>query len=383
MMRKNGRRVLCSPAEFGDLRRICRFGAYPLFAMFVFLHVAIANEPAQFPVQEDVKREKEKANCSIFKNVILNAEAWQQGDFLVREHRISDSVNRDGDLNLLGATIEIDLLTRISFDFSKNRFRIIKYGKTRLMDLSRQADGDNPWVTSTLIEGVCIPGDGSIASRNFPDKKQVRDVAFHRMVGANPGDLMNLPTVPDYRCVGFPILGIPRAFDRLKTSIEWYASGSQFEAVRDTALGSEITLAGPKSSDSDLISLIKVEFCSESNLPIKWVTGWRSTESTVPNKEGEIWESSTIWKDLAGVYVPDQFTYSCPAELVNFGTRQEKADVLVTLEFQWFSFNEQLPDDTFESSCLDSIDQITDLVNPEKSRKSELDSQPVPKTGFR
>jgi|GEM_PF-5144900 len=317
---------------------------------------------------------KDTDSCLIFQNLQINAEAWDKGDFLVRERVVRDSIGRGGELNLDGTTDEELILRRITFDFGQNRFRMLTWGRREILDLAKQAAGMEPRTSYSQIGGFCISGDNSLVTRNFPNKKVVQSSEFHDKVGAHPADLMKLPMVPDYRCVVFGRAGIPNAMEDQKRQVEWFAGGKGLKSTTEQEGGrTVIRFVEACVSDPALQNDSEFVFDTQTNMPVRWVYRIRPSDPYGIHGDGRIWEKRFGWIDMAGVIVPDHYAYSAQSQSISFTPMvQERGDVEKTLEFHWFSLNSDLPPESFHSDCLDDLEKFMALVDPEKSSATQL-----------
>ncbi len=345
--------------------------------------ILISSQVLQARQTDDISKIEDAA--SLFDYFVANGMALTQGDVLIRDRAVTDSINDRNGLNLKefndqGMLITTENYYRIVFDFEKNKFAVYRKRHLSRLDLAltvTNGDSDpqvaDPYVFDEL-NGVCYAGDNSsVFQRTFPLALQIKnrsafppsDERFLNEIGFVDlrlyRDLSN--THANQRVEYFQRLRTGDSLSQVKRVEEGQFVG-QYEVLAE--LSSKVKIPPPEGATLQYAG-VAWRFDAKTLMPISIQPKFLYTMADGTTQKGSSNQKEGIqftWQMKNNIYVirSDQVSslerLSSNTGKTSWGTKNHKVD------FHWFSVNEPVDDRFFDGSILKNRQLALDALDP-------------------
>ena len=313
--------------------------------------------------QNALDKNREKSSiCSIFETPIVNAQAWESFDVLLRDRKSFESVDLSAEVIDTGAIVDVEIFSRVVFD-SKLGLCYFTWVQESSVDISNDDDPDK----RSMIYGICIDQNGKVSERLFPHKKTklalTEDDINSKLKDAN---------FPDIRGIGITASVNSSSFEMAKTFSTKFSTGQSMMATRSINPNKLEIQLNPETPNTDSEKFLTYVFDVKSSQPIKLKQHYLVMQDGKQVKSRG-YEAAFTWEDMDSIYVPKTVVFSGgKARIIN--DKQHIGIERRDLDFHWFSLNDHdaIKEDLFSGKCLDKMSSVIDLVDPIKSGATNL-----------
>lgn len=332
--------------------------------------------------------------CSMLGVPAANGLAMKQGDVLVRERYVFDSVsNGTRGFDRSGILAEEETFYRLMFDFDAEVFAIYRIFNRSIIDLGKpetepEEDGsqveDGPDKYQSLY-GACYAGDRSdVFLRHFPGKIQKKPrTEFPEKLA----ELLFEMRFRDYRLPAFNLRGNPKSTAGIKEHFQRLETGDTLKSFRvldsnrvelEFRLPQEMHfIPSPHGKISEAFHLLQID--RESMMPVTDATVFmvnkpdgRTIEAGTGGGDRKHPPTKFKWKLVNNIHVIQSITnrtldtYPTPRSMEHEAYATRKQD------FHWFSVNEELDEQFFDGSIVEDRKKVLELLDPVKSNAESL-----------
>jgi hypothetical protein len=307
----------------------------------------------------------EKEIGSIFQAPVLNALAWQSGEYLLSTKTTLDSFELEGETG--GYVVDQHVLSRAAFDYEKMRYGTCSLVRANVQDFRQMNDGEPKKHTIEFMQ---------IAYADFKTGKIYLNDSQHgyREAERNLGEeIKTFSDIPELGYVDF------RGCWTLGARTE-----ENFSRSKDLATVCENTKFKHSIKDGELKIGIRAESNSGPNYKGPFISFSFDVASSMPLRHSSYLvnvstserineESVSLqWKELDGIFLPTKSVKN--SMFFGIGPIQNlRLPGQEVSKIHWYHINdEKAQPELFDPETVKNLDSVLELVDPIKNKAPEL-----------